>query len=283
MVRNKNSGFTLIEVMIAMAIMGMISVLIASAMQSSIRNKKKTEATLRDESAVYDALNIIITDINKAFHYQDFYFDIEQRAIDAANLKLNPQGGGAPSPTQIPPKRVKPVVLTHFAGSRDSLHFASLNNFRSQFNSKECKQMEVGYYLDRCKSARTQKESQCLWRRTSKYMDDEITKGGDRIVLVENIDKFELSYIGPNENDEWKESWRSDNRGNADTQNKFPNLVKITISTTNKREKSVVPISLTAIAEVYFPNNTSFFQPVPGQPGQPGQPGFGGQNGNPPF
>lgn len=254
--------------MIAVAIMGMISVLIASSIQSGIRNKKKTEATLRDESAVYDAMNIISTDINKAFNYQDFHYEIEKRAIEAVNQKINP----GTDPNQVNqgaiPLGPQPIKLTQLVGTKDSIHFTSINNFRSRYNSKESKLIEVGYYLDSCKSARTQKNSQCLWRRTAKYLDDDVTKGGDRIVLVENISKFELSYIGPNEQDDWRDNWRTDNRAGAETQNKFPNLIKVSIATTNKADKSVVPISLTNIIEIFFPNNNPLFQKQQNTPQQ---------------
>ncbi len=246
----KARGFTLIEVMIAMVIMSMLSILVSSAIRSAVRNKKSLEARLVSETMLYDSLKILKQDLEKAFHYQDVFFEIESQALSRMEEEQN-----RAKHIKTRTKKVSPPQLTHFLGEPDHVHFTSLNHFRVRYNALESDQMEVGYYLEECKNRRGQGSSQCLWRRSSSFIDDRVEEGGASVVLVDNVSDFKLSYRDDGENDDWLDRWRSDNKGREDHRNRFPSLVKIELKIGNKDNPKVKTVEQSIVARIYFPNN----------------------------
>lgn len=67
----KKSGFTLIEVVLAMTIMAFLTVMVSQAMRRSADFKTKIQKNIDHRSALNSAMRIIERDINLAFHYQD--------------------------------------------------------------------------------------------------------------------------------------------------------------------------------------------------------------------
>lgn len=238
-----------------MAILGGIAVLASQAIKNGLNTKKKLDARLRTESMVFDTLRVMSTDIERAFHYQFALYEIDRLSVAA---QKPPQQPGQPPPapqdpsTQIPP----PARLTNLIGKDSSLHFTTVNHYRTTANSQESDQIEVGYYIENCRSRVTRKESRCLWRRSSTIIDDDVTRGGDASPMIENVDEFKLEYLSEDVNvKEWKSEWITDRNGNATTKNIFPAMVKITISTYNKDDKSVPRFKQTIIASIRSPNN----------------------------
>jgi prepilin-type N-terminal cleavage/methylation domain-containing protein len=276
-------GFTLIEVMVSMFIMAMLTVLVSTTIRTAVQNKKKLEARVASETLLYDTLRVIRLDVERAFNYQDIFYQMEVTAIQQS--QQNPgqgQGGGqgqgeaggpgqnpglgqgqgpmggagqqgmAPGAMPLPPP---PPRLTHFLGEVDSMHFTALNHYRTQYNAQESDQMEVGYFVDSCQSRRGKGSSRCLWRRTSTLIDDRVDHGGSRSVLTEAVGKFKLSYRSDRENDPWVDQWRSDNRGRPDHRDRFPHLVRVELEIGEKDNPNLRPVSMTMVVRVLFPNN----------------------------
>ena len=252
----KPSGFTLIEVMIAMLIMSMLTLLISTSIRNATKNKRKFEARIASETLLYDCLKILKQDLEKAFNYQDVFFEMEQQAINRLNQEKN-KLTSAKSGTSLAPLQ----KLTHFLGEENSVHFTSLNHFRTRYNSQESNQMEVGYYLGECKNKNSQGKSQCLWRRSSHLIDDRVDEGGTKVILAENVSHFKLSYRDDGESDDWLERWRSDNRGREDHRNRFPNLVKIELKIENKKNPKIKKVEQSVVARIQFPNNRKLLSP----------------------
>ena len=250
----KAQGFTLVEVMVAMVIMAMLSVLVSSAIRGAVKNKRSIEARIASETLLYDCLRILKQDMEKAFHYQDVFFEIENQALSRLNEEQN-------KGKNIKPQKSPPPQLTHFLGEADNTHFTSLNHFRTRYNSQESNQMEVGYYLKDCKNRDSQGSSQCLWRRSSSLIDDRVDEGGTSVVLAENVSHFKLSYRDDGENDEWLESWRSDNKGREDHRNRFPSLIKIELKIENKDNPKIKKVEQSIVARIQFPNNKKLLSP----------------------
>jgi hypothetical protein len=85
-------------------------------------------------------------------------------------------------------------------------------------------------------------------------IDDKIDEGGTKQVLLDNVNSLKLRYIGPENEQEWRQDWMSDDRGDAVTKNKFPYAVEITLEIQEKTEKSK-PLAMTVVAQLSFPNN----------------------------
>jgi hypothetical protein len=214
---------------------------------------------------VFDALRIVATDVERAFHYQYALYELDRQVI-AQQIQTQE---GAAIPGQPPPQVATtadgedltlpppPERLTQFIGKDDQLHFTTLNHQRTTFNAQESNQSEVGYYLADCKSRVTDKTSRCLWRRASTLIDNDVTRGGMATPLVENVSDFHFEYLSEDFNDkEWRKSWLTDNNGTPQTQNMFPSMVRVVLEVHDKDNKEIGKFRQTIIATIRFPNNT---------------------------
>jgi prepilin-type N-terminal cleavage/methylation domain-containing protein len=250
------SGFTLIEMMITIAILGTLTVLASQSIQQAIKQKVKIQEQIDDVSRMRDAMRLLEADINQAYHYRDIEKEVTSLINKPAALVPGaPPAVATPPPLQNPEeaKRIDPT--TFFVGTESSLDFVTMNNARMIRNMKQADFMEVGYSLKSCKSlSKEQSSSQCLWRRTSSWVDDDVTKGGDEVVLLENITEFKFRYIGKGK-DDWVTVWRTDNGGDTATKGKFPTAVEISLTieqgTGAKKKKN----SMQIVAQIRFPNN----------------------------
>lgn len=257
------NGFTLIELMIAMAIMGGLVALVGQSIFTAVKSKKSMAGSLDSMSTMFDTLRIIKQDVEKAFHHHDFIYQIEKKSIQNYNEEIK---GGSSQQAQsqdlqtlsLPPA---PPQLTAFIGEESEMNFTTLTNVRTQYNIQESDQMEVGYAVDAC-TLRTNrnKTSRCLFRRTTPYIDDDVTEGGRRMALAEHVTEFSLAYKSNDEDDEWENEWRSDGKGRAQHKDKFPHLVRVTIEIHDKDKKGARRIRDQIIIPVHFPNNTLLFQ-----------------------
>ncbi|WP_413287881.1 type II secretion system protein GspJ [Bdellovibrio sp. HCB337] len=252
---SSQQGFTLIEVMITVAILGTLTLLATQSIQQAIRAKAKIQEQIDDVSRMRDAFRLIDADINQAFHYRD----VETEITQLMNKTTQAPGMPPPPPTPTPPpdpsmaRRSNPV--THLVGTENTVDFVTMNNARMIRNLKQADFMEVGYSLKSCKSLTgEQGSSQCLWRRTTSWVDEDVTKGGDEVVLLENISEFKLRYIGKGK-DDWNNGWRTDDGGDTATKGKFPTAVEISMTiergTGNKKKK----YSMQIVSQIRFPNN----------------------------
>jgi prepilin-type N-terminal cleavage/methylation domain-containing protein len=251
-----NRGFSLLEILIVTAIMGAIAVIASQAIRGGLQTKKKLDARLRTESMVFDGLRLMATDIEKAFHYQYALYEIDKNSLAAQQPDDDgnppPQTGQINNAPVVPP----PIRLTHFIGKESFMHFTTLNHYRTTANAQESNQIEVGYFVDSCKSRSKGTSSKCLWRRSSIIVDNDVTRGGDATPLIENVTEFKLEYLSENINEkEWKREWMTDNNGSGTMQNMFPSLVKITLEVHDKKNKEFAKFRQTIIASIRFTNN----------------------------
>lgn len=296
----KSRGFTLIEVIVALAILAVMTVLTAGAIQNAVRTRAKASGIITRESAVRDALRVIERDVNTVFNYRA----TSPEAADAQQAQTAAQGaipgaapgflgatapGAAPAPQATPdPNLPQNKKLTQFIGARNRMDFTALSHVRTSVDAVESDQVEVGYYVAPCKTRTREKsvDSSCVWRRESTEIDDDVTKDGDSVVLIEHVESFLLRYLGPGKED-WQESWKTDSNGDDVTKDRFPYAVEVTLKVHDKTDPNAKPVSMTMVAEIRFPNNppkrTDQQNAQPGapqsgaaQPTQPAVPGSGG-------
>jgi prepilin-type N-terminal cleavage/methylation domain-containing protein len=264
-------GMTLIEILVAMAIMSVLTYYIATTIQSGARNKVKIEKNIRTYSTVRDALKVMEADINRAFNYRDINIQLyneamkeREKRLKEAQAKTNEGKTGSDTP---PPKPIEPFeakeekILTAFFGDEDEVHFTSLNNVRTMAEQKESDQMEVGYFVETCRGRLNKKKrSECLWRRVSPILDDDVKDGGERTVLVENVTEFRLRYLGPTDigaEAEWDDGWQSDGNLDASTKGQFPMAVEVTLEVEEegRDDQKKRKTKMTMVAQVRNPNN----------------------------
>lgn len=267
---DSKKGFTLIEVMITMAILSVISVLVAQSIRQGVKNKTAIQTQVHSLSQLRDSLRVIEKDIQLAFHYRDIEQEITTMITSQNQTPSSaPQNPGQPpnpnqqNSTRIQPRqrqvpRISPV--THFEGSENQMNFVTMNTGRVFANEAVADFIEVGYSVKSCKSLDPKyKDSQCLWRRTSTSVDTDVTKGGTEAVLVENVEEFKLRYFGKGKQD-FNTQWNSGPNGEASTKDKYPELVEVNLTLVqpegvsenlSKKKK----YSMQIVVPVHFPNN----------------------------
>lgn len=272
----KRNGFTLIEVVIAMAVLAFLTLTINQVIKSSTDFKNKNQKSIDQRSMVDSVMRIIERDINLAFNYQDINNEVlkavekkkkeekEKKKQPPADSK-NPTNPNPPTPNPPNPQsedeekkgafaNVKPreiPIFTNFLGDKSSLHFSNINNFTDQPGQMNGDQQEVGYFIRTCKKIDDPNYSgNCLWRRTSPIVDDKIDEGGSENVLITGVKKFELRYFGKQKED-WVSNWKSDGKEDPELKGIFPQAVEVTLVVEmNRKEMTSI-----RVVPLRFPNN----------------------------
>jgi type II secretory pathway component PulJ len=253
-----------------MVLLAFLSIFTARSITNAIHSREKIQKDIDRYSTLHDALKVIERDINDAFHYQDFnarLFNMSLKAR-ATMASQNPQptptpgvpvppGGQANTPFQEKYQQKTEYKYTGFIGEKSALDFTTLSNVRMAEDQQVSSQSEVGYHLKNCRRRVAQNSaSNCLWRRVAPVIDDDLTKGGQETVLLENVQKFELRYLGPGKEKEWVDQWITTERGDDLSKGKFPYAVEVTIEVQDKNAKDK-PLRMTIVAAIRNPNNPS--------------------------
>lgn len=267
----RRAGFSLLEIMISIAILGSMSLLVARTIQQGLKNKTKIQTQLDDLSKIRNTLKLMENDIMKAFHYRDIEKELQdavKKKNQAPTTPQTPQPPGTPpqQPTtpQAPAEKPREVPRvdpsTQFMGSEEELHFVTKNVQRTTVNSRIADFMEVGYALRDCPSSNTgSRFRKCLYRRSSPYVDDDVTKGGEEISLIDNIAEFKLRYIGKGKQD-WVKEWKSEKGGDSATTGNYPQAVEVSLvyekDLPGNRKKKY---SMQIVVPIHFTNNKNDF------------------------
>lgn len=175
----RRRGFTLLEVMVAVAIIAMLGVLIYGAFMGMTRSRQNM--------------------VNVADRYQQ-----GRLAIDRMSREL----GGAFISAHEPISQLQNARQTAFVGhdqsSSDRVDFTAFANVRLASDSHESDQAEISYFAARDPDS----GNLDLVRRISRYIDEDPGRGGTVQVLAENIHSFELKYMDPLTG-EWVQTWDS--------------------------------------------------------------------------
>lgn len=274
-------GFTLIEVLISVAILSTLGLLAAQTIRQAINQKKIIQEQVNETARLRDALKIFERDVNLAYHHRDW----EKEIIEAAKKKSKKSNSptsptGNPSMPQFdangfpisgsseidtplqPGELARQDPSTQFIGKENEIHFVTMNTGRIVKDQAQADFVEVGYALKDCRSLDGKTESKCLYRRTSPWVDKDVTKGGDEILLLENLTEFNLRYMGKGKQD-WVKDWRSDGGGDGATKGNFPWSVEVSVTSQKKETKNSKDTpkkySMQLVVPIHFPNNKEDF------------------------
>lgn len=281
----RRSGFSLLELMIAITIMATLTLFSSSSIQQAIKSRLKIQEQIDETSRVRDAIRLIERDVQLAFHYVDLELEFNQsiRKYGTTNNQNNnannngqaqaqgQQPGGQTQPngqnpnqqqqtdafSQIKdisqdPSRISPV--TDFIGEENELNFPTLNSGQLAEGQKQAEYVEVGYKLASCRRPGAEGPSvSCLVRRMSPYVDSDVKKGGKETVLLDGVTEFKLRYIGAGKQD-WVKTWKT-KEGDAVTNKKFPEMVEISLTVDKSEKDKKKKISMQIVVPIRFPNN----------------------------
>lgn len=171
-------GFTLLEVMIATVVVGMIGVSIYGAVDRSFELKEEVAAYSERYRQAYVALDRMTREISSAFVSKH----VEQ---------------------------MEPRVETLFLGEDDELRFTAFSNTVLRAGARQGDQETIHYRLDR-DPAGLETEGKCLIRWSApRLLEDaeDDSKGRDRVVIC-GVDRLVFSYHAQRE-DDWSEDWKT--------------------------------------------------------------------------
>lgn len=188
-------GFTLMEVMVAVAITALMGALVAAAFQSSMTAKETVEGDADHYRQLRVAMNRMTREVGAAF------------VSDRYDLRRFRDRNDRP---------------TNFIGERDRLVFTSFANQRLYTDSKETDQVAIEYSVKTSSEVRGRQD---LVRRANPLLEGDLERGGSEDVLFEGIKKLEFSYWD-SERKEWEDEWDTRRTEFKDT---LPTRVRITL------------------------------------------------------
>jgi general secretion pathway protein J len=197
-VRTKPRGMTLIEVIIAVSIMAMISLLLYGAFDTLSRGKR-AEAMRADRSRQgREAMNRIVREMSSA--YVSLHAPLTQAMLTRRTAWIAERGTPG-----------------------DRVDFASFAHRRLDLGVAESDQAEVGYFVAPDPAVEGKND---LVRREQTPIDFDTRVGGNTQVLAEDIESFELRYFDPISG-QWLETW--DTTQSTGQFNRLPFEVKVTL------------------------------------------------------
>jgi len=190
-------GFTLMEVMVAVAITALMGTIVTMAFQTGFRAKELVEGEAEHYRMVRVALNRMAREIGSAF------------VSDRYDPKRYRDANDRP---------------TNFVGEQDRLLFTTFAHQRLYTDSKESDQAVVEYFVESSteKGARGRQD---LKRRVNPNIGERMDRGGTTDVLFEGVKKLEFEYWD-SERKEWDDEW--DTRRN-EQKSFLPTRVRITL------------------------------------------------------
>lgn len=211
-------GFTIIEIMISVALLAVIMTLIYQTTFQSIRGKKKVEERDKVFHAARVALEKMSQDISMAF-------------LLKGKEHLGDRQGS-------------PLMKTVFNGSADKLYFTSLSHLRLFEGARESEAAEIGYQLERDPDNR---EGYHLLRRESPTIDTNPEDGGKWVPLAEGVKKIKFEFYDAKQHD-WRSSWNS----TSDSEDRLPRAVKVTLTFPRPaKPDEEVPFEMVTLIEMY--------------------------------
>lgn len=196
--KHARRGFTLLELLVAISILAMVSVLIYGAFAAMRKSKEGLERVQERYREGRMAMQRVSRDLSSAY------------------LSLH-----TPVDTRLA------VQKTAFIGKRgspaDRLDFNSFSNTRRDRNAHESDQAEISYFGSENPE---QQSTLDLARRVSTHPDLDPQHGGRVEVLATDIDLFQLEYLDP-QSGMWNESW--DSTQVTGQPNRVPLQVRVTL------------------------------------------------------
>jgi general secretion pathway protein J len=178
--RSGSRGMTLIETMVAVAVMGMVAVLVYGVMDSLSRGKKAEGMRSERAHAGREALGRITRDLSAAY------------------LSLH-------NPLNIALVTQKTAFVGKSASPYDRLDFTAFAHQRTTRDSKESDQCEVGYFVVKDPDVDGKMD---LVRREQTPIDIDPLKGGIVNVIAEDVAEFDVRFLEPMTG-QWLETWDS--------------------------------------------------------------------------
>lgn len=221
--QNCKKGFTLIEVLVAVALISTIMVLIWQTSGQTLKAKQRIEK--RDEI------------------YHNARVSVDKMVQDLSMAFL------LSGTSQLGQRQGSPQLKTIFKGDADQVLFATLSHLRLYGNARESASANVSYKLEKDPD---DSELYLLKRKESKWLSSNPEEGGVWITLAEKIKGMKIDYYDGRKYD-WQTGWNTE----SDTGLRLPRAVRVALIFKNP-DNPDNDINITTIALVGMNNAIDF-------------------------
>lgn len=205
--RRREAGFTMIEILISMAILAGMSTLIWGSFSMSSNAKRKIEQVEARYHQIRLAMNRMAREISMSF------------------LSKNDMVGALHPRTLFTSARNNSV---------DDLMFTGLSHMMLRANGKECDQSLIRYYAETDPEDRSRSH---LMRRESRRLGGEKPgEEGPAYIMLEDVEELHYEFFDETAN-EWREDWDTTSAdGQAD---RLPTKVRIVVTLIMEGKKEI--------------------------------------------
>ncbi len=175
---NKNSGFTLLEIMIAIVIISFIMGIVYTTFSTISNADKRTVTSHEITVKARNLIEVLTRDISSAYFPQD---PLPSRNPEGSNLQYA------------------------FIGYSDETESAKLDFITIDVDSSrpdDIKIKEVGYFLSRLEKGELR-----LMKRVDDTPDDDIAEGGNSYELMDGLNSLKFKFMDDNGN--WISDWNT--------------------------------------------------------------------------
>ncbi len=192
-------GMTLIEVMVAVTILGMVATVVFSGFSQTMRNKRRIEEQADRTHVIRVAMERMVQELSMAYV--------------SVHRPLNPSL-----------QQMNTAFIGGHRGRGDRIDFTSFSHRRLYRNAHESDQNEISYFVTEHPDHPSRL---VLARREQNRIDDDPQKGGIIQIMVEDVVSFEVEYLDAT-NGLWTESW--DTGEITHQPNRIPSQVKLMLT-----------------------------------------------------
>ena len=202
-------GFTLIEVMVAIALLAVISILLWQSMGASVQSKERFEKKDQVFREATLSLDRMAQDLSTAMLLSSVEF-----------LGVSENGE----------QNTKSAFIGENLGDQDKVSFHALSHIRYLKDVKESDQAEISYFLEPQSESSDDSEISTadlfvLKKREQSPPDANPTEGGTIMTLLEGVKEMNLRYFDPVKA-EWAEAWDTTS---SDYVNRLPRAIEIVL------------------------------------------------------
>ena len=225
--RPRTSGFTVVEVLVAVAILASITAVMWSSISAMFRTRDFAERSNERVQMVRIALNRMVHEISGAYMAGPEYGGEDIPGEEGQEI----EGDGERS--------FQEPVQFGFVGRSDALHFTGFSHVRTIEGERNSRHAEIGYFL-RDRSIDDDGDSrsvQSLMRREDTTLDDDIKGGGTIYVTLPEVEELSFEYWDPGQvkigtmeelaEGRWVDSWDTTQREFA---GRLPPRVRISVT-----------------------------------------------------
>jgi general secretion pathway protein J len=199
-------GFTLLEIMLAVAVLSLVGTMIYSGFAQTALNKARIEQDVDHSRVIHMTLERMARELTMAFVSTHVNPSLDLRVVDTAFIGKD-------------------------NGKDDRIDFTSFSHRRLYRNARESDQNEISYFV-------TEHPDDpgvlVLARREQNRIDEDPRRGGKSQILVENIEEFNVEYFDPLLSD-WVQTWNTEDM--LAQPNRLPTQVRIRLSVKDPRHR----------------------------------------------